>query len=66
MTSVIVYKLQDQFVESPLLKTLLLSALRTNCRRLIFGFSISLWSLRLLYTTFPKKKFTSFNWSHFY
>ena len=47
MTSVILYNLFDQFVESTLLKTFLVSLVRTKSPNLHFGFCVTLRSRRL-------------------
>ena len=52
MNSVIAYNLYDQIVESPLLKTFLISAVRTNCPRWKIGVCFSLSSLSLEQTSF--------------
>ena len=52
ITSVIVYSLYDQFVESHLLKTRLISAVLTKSPNLIFGCCLTLRSWRFEDTSF--------------
>ena len=52
MISVFVYSLNDQFFASPLLKTLLISAVQTKFLHLIFGFCPTFWPWRLDYKSY--------------